>query len=68
MITSRPLPHIERYLSSFQRLDIRAKETDIRNYVNDRIKDEVELADFVNEDDTLLGKNVDKLVQRCNGM
>ena len=68
LVTSRDLPYIERCFVSSRRLEIRANEADIRSYVQDRIKEEVELADFVNEDDTLRGKIVNTLVQRSCGM
>ena len=68
LVTSRDLPYIERCFASSRRLEIRANEADIRSYVQDRIKEEVELADFVNEDDTLREKIVGTLVQRSCGM
>lgn len=68
LVTSRDLPYIERYFSSHRRLEIRANEADIKSYVEDRIKEETELADFVDEDDTLREKIVSTLVQRSCGM
>ncbi|KAL9614038.1 MAG: hypothetical protein Q9167_001453 [Letrouitia subvulpina] len=68
MVTSRDLPHIEHYFSSSRRLEIRANEADIRSYVKDRINEEVELAGFVNEDDSLHEEILGTLVQRSCGM
>ncbi len=68
LVTSRDLPYIERCFASSQRLEIRASEVDIRSYVQDRIEEEVELADFINEDDTLHERIVGTLVQRSCGM
>ena len=68
LVTSRDLPYIERCFASSQRLEIRANEVDIRSYVQDRIEEEVELADFINEDETLHERIVGTLVQRSCGM
>ena len=68
LVNSRDLPYIERYFSLHRRLEIRANEADIKSYVEDRIREETELADFVEEDDTLREKIVSTLVQRSCGM
>ena len=68
LVSSRDLPYIERCFTSCRRLEIRANEIDIRSYVQDRIKEEVELADFVNEDENLREEIVVTLVQRSCGM
>ena len=68
LVSSRDLPSIERCFASCRRLEIRANEADIRSYVQDHIEEEVELADFVNEDENLREKIVGMLVQRSCGM
>ena len=68
LVSSRDLPSIERCFASCRRLEIRANEADIRSYVQDRIEEEVELADFVNEDENLREKIICTLVQRSCGM
>ena len=68
LVTSRDLPYIERCFASWRRLAIRANEADIKSYVQDRIKEEVELADFVSEDEDLCEKIVGTLVQKSCGM
>jgi len=68
MVTSRPLPLIEEYLRDAEHLDIRAKDEDIKNYIEDRIQYGPRLARLVKTNGTLQESVVNKVSVNVNGM
>jgi len=68
MITSRPLPAIEREFDGKTRLDIHATREDVGRYVRDRIGREYRLSLLVKADPALQDAVVDTIVSNVEGM
>ena len=68
LVTSRYIPSIEREISQAKRIDIHAKEEDLRKYVTGRIHRERRLLRHVNSDPSLQDLIVNKIVGNVAGM
>jgi hypothetical protein len=68
MVTARPLPLIEQQFLNAIRLDIRANDNDVRQYVEDRIPREPRLVQLIGTDQALQDSIVNKIVEKVGGM
>lgn len=68
LYTSRYLSEIEHQLEGCSRLEIRARDGDIRRYAKGRIPDEPRLAKHITADSGLLGLLLKTIVGRSDGM
>ena len=68
LITSRDIPSIERLLQDAARIEIRASDEDIKNYVEDRISSSERIASYVKKSPDLQNRILKNVSEKANGM
>lgn len=68
LITSRDLPIIQNHLSNAVRLEIRASEEDIQEYIQYRIRESDRIATYVERSPELRDLITSKILQNAKGM
>ena len=68
LYTSRLLNDIERMFEGYPRLEIRASDSDVRQYISDRILHETRLARHIEADSSLKEVISDVIVRKSDGM
>jgi hypothetical protein len=68
LCTSRNHGDIAESFAGASRLEIRASTADMKKYLQVRIKEEAHLAGFCQEDKSLQGTIIDKLIEKADGM
>ena len=68
LITSRLMPDVEHEFRSSTRLEIRAKDDDLRKHLHDRIQKTARLKSHVDTDPSLLDTIVSTIVEDSQGM
>ena len=68
LITSRYTAVIESMFESATRIEIRARDKDIRNYLSARITENSQLVRYIKIDPTLLGTILDTITSKADGM
>lgn len=68
LITSRHTAVIESMFESATRIEIRASDKDIRNYLSARITENSQLVRYIKIDPTLLGTILDTITSKADGM
>lgn len=68
LITSRDIPSIERMLQDAARIEIRASDEDIKNYVEDRISGSERIASYIKKSPDLENQILKNVSERANGM
>lgn len=68
LITSRDLPSIERLLKDAARIEIRASDEDIKNYVEDRISSSERIASYVRKNPDLKSRILKDVSEKASGM
>lgn len=68
LITSRDIPSIERLLQDAARIEIRASDEDIKNYVEDRISSSERIASYVRKSPDLENRILNNISEKASGM
>lgn len=68
MITSRDIPSIERLLQDAARVEVKANDEDIKNYVEDRISSSERIAAYVKKSPDLQGRILKNVSEKASGM
>lgn len=68
LITSRDIPSIERLLKDAARIEIRASEEDIKNYVEDRISSSERIASYIRKSPELEDRILKTVSEKASGM
>ena len=68
LITSRDIPSIERLLKDAARIEIRASDEDIKNYVEDRISSSERIASYVRKNSDLKNRILKDVSEKASGM
>lgn len=68
MITSRDIPSIERLLQEAARIEIRASDEDIKNYVEDRISSSERITSYVKKSPDLQNRILRNVSEKASGM
>jgi hypothetical protein len=68
LVTSRYIGNIEREFDSVNRLEIRASNADVKNYLNAQIEGHPQLARHMKADPTLRNTILDTVIQKTSGM
>ena len=68
LVTSRFVSNIEREFAEASRLEIRANETDIRDYIEARIAAQPQMMRHIEADPTLRNALLDTIIQKADGM
>jgi hypothetical protein len=68
LVTSRHIPDIERKFEGAARLEICARDKDIKRYLESRIESQLPLAGYVRTDPTLRSDILTTIVEKAHGM
>jgi len=68
LVTSRHIGNIERGFEGVNRLEIRASDADVKDYLNARIEQDPQLARHIKADPTLRYTILNTIIQKTNGM
>ncbi|MCJ1358702.1 MAG: hypothetical protein MMC33_008702 [Icmadophila ericetorum] len=68
VITSRPVPHVEKTLVNSHRLEIQASNEDMEHFLREKIRVSSNLKEFVKKDPSLLDIIISTIVEKAQGM